>query len=251
MPRSSPPIACSSSTILPGVPLTIDDVVDGDVASRRRTRRRASAATGRRTRRRRRARARASSSAPGIAARNPTRPKLAPITGTPVSRNRGERAQHRAVAAERDRDLRVGVGLDERDALALAQRPQPRDGLLDVRRHPVGDVRSPAQPAASAIQRSSSGGGAGRSEWTRWRTNSWFPFGPGRPESTTPATCARQASDASADLAQHPGAHGRVADDPLRRVGPARLELRLDEDERLKAGRRQPRAPAGAPSAPR
>ena len=37
--------------------------------------------------------------------RKPTRPKLTPITGTPVPRNRVERAQHRAVAAEHDGEV--------------------------------------------------------------------------------------------------------------------------------------------------
>ena len=96
-----------------------------------------------------------------------------------------------------------------------------------------------AQPTAASIQRSMSSGSEGSSLAIRWTTNSRFPFGPGWPESTTPATRRAPAAAVVAELAQHAAVHRRVADDALRRVGAACLELRLDEHERLPAGRRQ------------
>ena len=78
----------------------------------------------------------------------------------------------------------------------------------------------------------------------RWTMNSRFPFGPGRPESTTPTTCgppsAAPTTRGGADVAKHPPAHLRVTDDALRHVRPAGLELRLDQHERLPAGGREP-----------
>ena len=54
-----------------------------------------------------------------------------------------------------------------------------------------------AQPTAASIRRSSSSGSEGSSLAIRWTTNSRFPFGPGWPESTSPATRAPQPSAAS------------------------------------------------------
>ena len=42
------------------------------------------------------------------------------------------------------------------------------------------------------------------------------------------------------DLAHDAAPHGGIANDALRRLGPPRLELRLDEHERLPAGRGEP-----------
>ena len=72
----------------------------------------------------------------------------------------------------------------------------------------------------------------------RWRKNSRLPFGPGRPESTTPTTLAPQPSAAVGDLAQHARADCRVADDAaLADVLAAGLELRLHEHDGLPARR--------------
>ena len=62
-----------------------------------------------------------------IEARKPTRPKLTPITGTPVPRRRRERAEDRPVAADRDRQLRALRLVDDLDARARGDRPH----LLD------------------------------------------------------------------------------------------------------------------------
>ena len=162
-----------------------------------------------------------------------------------------QRAQHRAVAAEHDRDLhvlgrrRVAVArLDELDArLARATasscaRPEPIAVGAAVQHD--GGARDAATATASSIQRSRSSGSVGSVLSIRWTKNSRLPFGPGRPESTTPATRAAPPGRRGAHVAEHPAAHLRVADDALRRVGPARLELRLHEDERLPAGRGEP-----------
>ena len=118
------------------------------------------------------------------------------------------------------------------------------DARADLLGPAVRDERDPLhgadpQPTAASIQRWTSSGSEGSSLAIRWTTNSRFPFGPGWPESTTPADACAPARRCVAELAQHAPVHRRVAHDALRRVGPTRLELRLDEHERLPAGRRE------------
>ena len=248
----------SISTIRPGVPLDDDGVVDGDVAGAadldlERRQRHDLVLAGEHARR-----GPLSSSSPGIAVRNPTRPKLAPITGTPLPRNRVSArsivpsppsttamsgvAAGSPVAASTARQLDAGARPTARSRASAAStfsRHAVRDDRRALnRRHQRSTGRAPA-------------GSSGVLGWTRWRTNSWFPFGPGKPESTTPATRASQPGAASATSRTHAPLHRRVADDTLPHLGAARLELRLHEHERLPAGRREPRAPAAAPSGPR
>ena len=109
-----------------------------------------------------------SSSPPAIEARKPTRPKLTPITGTPLPRKRRQRAQHRPVAAERDRDLgaRARPRPPRRRGRARPRRlpataRRRSSACVDVVGHAVGDDASPAQPTASSIHRSSSAGSSG------------------------------------------------------------------------------------------
>ena len=80
-------------------------------------------------------------------------------------------------------------------------------------------------------------GARGAAAWTRWMTNSRFPLAPGSPESTTPATPApRSRGRAAATSREDAPLHLGVAHDALARLAAARLELRLDEHERLPAG---------------
>ena len=172
-----------------------------------------------------------------------------------------QRAQHRPVAAEHDRE--VGVVAVRRQLLgpSSARRARRRTRLRRARaaraprRSPPGrrgvttaTVRR-AQPTASSIQPSSSSGSRAPCRWTRWRKNSRFPFGPGRPESTTPATSASHAEGRLGDSREHSSARlGSRDDAALADLAAPGLELRLDEHERLPARARRAGAPAAAPS---
>ena len=137
--------------------------------------------------------------------------------GDARAEGRAEGAEHRPVASEYDDELGVGWvavrlqavarGLlrphDEVDAGVPGDPQEPVHAVADLAGPPVRDERGPrhgrraAYPTAASIRRSSSSGSEGVSLAIRWTTNSRFPFGPGWPESTTPATRApHEAADA-------------------------------------------------------
>ena len=131
----------------------------------------------------------------GIELRKPTRPKLTPITGTPVPRNRVSARRHGPVAPEHDGDVRgrslVVRLMEELDPMLVGDGLQACEPGSDLARLPVRDDRRPRDgpsraPTASAIQRSMSSWFASVDRFRRWTKNSRFPFGPGSPESTTP-----------------------------------------------------------------
>ena len=76
-----------------------------------------------------------------IDARKPTRPKLTPITGTSVPRKRCERAQHRAVAAERDGDV---------GARAVVARRASTPRVLGEQQLDAASTRLGAEPVRSS-----------------------------------------------------------------------------------------------------
>ena len=178
-----------------------------------------------------------------IAERKPTRPKLTPITGTSVSQEPVQRPQHRPVAAEHDREVDV-VGLDHlgvgcrRDLLDARPRPGDHLGIS------VGEHGDPADGLRRRRHRSSCRARPGvvpPGRLTRWRKSSRFPFGPGRPESTTPTASASQPRAASCDLSCHSRSRLARGDDAaLADLAAAGLELRLHEHHRLPARCGQP-----------
>ena len=204
-----------------------DDVVHRRRRSRRRPAPRASAARARgsspaKTRRR-------SSSRPSgaIEARKPTRPKLTPITGTSVPSSRASVAQDRAVAAERDREVRLAPDRRRRGRRSAAA--SARDALDAASCTSTAAVRRRSRRRSTGARRRASirrveviGEASGCSAWTRWRKNSRFPFGPGSPESTTPATCSPPTpAPPRRPRAATRRAHLRVAHDAaLRRTSP-------------------------------
>src|SRR5262249_33769323 len=66
------------------------------------------------------------------------------------------------------------------------------------------------------------------------------PLRSGRAGVSAPARLGPGLGECARDLAPPPALHLGVTDDALRRVATTRLELRLDEDESLPAGRGQP-----------
>ena len=182
-PRSSPPTAQASSTIRPIVGARADHVVDRPPPPSRRRRPRGSAARRPRARRRTRARAPPPSRPAVIAERNPTRPKLTPITGTVVPRNRCSARSivpsppsttARSTSSSLDAPRRPAARRDRLDARAAPRRSRSGSPWRDD-----GDPTDAAQTTASSIQRSSSSGRSGSRSVTRWRKSSRFPFGSG------------------------------------------------------------------------
>ena len=173
--------------------------------------------------------------------RKPTRPKFTPSAGTSGAEIALQRPQHRAVAAEHDRQVglaRAG-GLDAAaprpPATAVPRRRRSRRACRAPSRRCAPPPRAQALATASAIARSTStsrSSAAGCPAAATYTTYSWFPAGPGRQESHTPRTAAPAGGDKSAELPQHPPAHLRVADDAAADVAAAGLELRLHQHER-------------------
>ena len=219
VPSSSPPTAHSSSTMRPSIALVDDDVVDRDVplaAAARPSSVGSSTTLVRRRRRRARARPRARRGRSTL--RKPTRPKLTPTTGDARAEEARERAQHRAVAAEHDREVDAPVVAVRSSpcfsASSARRRARPRarrDGraaLTPARSARLAvrdDARRPPDRLSRRLRRSS--GRCHRQarapRWTRWTKNSRFPFGPGSPESTTPPTVARPSRRRRRDASQH------------------------------------------------
>ena len=86
-----------------------------------------------------------------IDVRKPTRPKLTPTTGTPVPRQRCERAQHRPVAAQHDRRRRAAPTRSADDA---RRRTPPRPRPIRATASPITSglpcVTTPARRTGSA-----------------------------------------------------------------------------------------------------
>ena len=190
-----------------------DDVVDGDVpVSPFSTSSVGSSTTSSSPRN---ARVRPTSSSSGcIELRNPTRPKLTPITGMPVPRNvRSARSIVPSPPRTTTRSASPGSPLASRPCRAAssgatmsstpaapATSSEPRDAVADLLLAPVRDERCPCNGLRAATRRRRRSGArahrgrrASRSRSGGRRTPG-SPSAPGGPESTTPATRARQRS---------------------------------------------------------
>ena len=157
--------------------------------------------------------------------RKPTRPKLTPITGTPVPRKRVQRAQHRPVAAEHDRDAATSSGgsvLRSSPARRARRRScaQPPRAARAPRRSPRGRpcVTTAARAHRLSRRHRRSSGRAHRELGllglsTGGGRTRGFPSGPGRPESTTPsdprAPAERRLGERRAARAGAPPGRGR------------------------------------------
>ena len=169
-----------------------------------------------------------------------------------------ERAQHGAVAAEDDRQLggRPSLGASpcfsassgaSSSSTPCSRPPRARAARLDrgrcVRAH--GRARN-ASPNGVSIRRSMSSASPGSSSWTRWTTNSRFPFGPGTPESTTPTVRPWPASAASITLRTAFRCTSGSRTTPFGTSRAPGLELRLHQHERVATRRRASRSTAGS-----
>src|SRR5581483_8450832 len=254
VPRSSPPTAHSSSTMRPITPL----VTTASLTATNRSLPHSSSIVGSSTTSysppKTRARP-ASSSAWSSEERKPTRPKLTPITGTPVPRKR--------VSAR-------SMVPSPPSTTARSTRPSPSPCSEEPCRAASSDGIASSTPAASA---------------TRCSRSSAVPIAPGWPCVTTAARATGALADGIVDPAvelggevwswsaheveeelavalrsgkpgvydahhlgrpcprgfrhapEHLPVHLRVADDALGGLGAAGLELRLHEHQRLPAGR--------------
>ena len=149
-----------------------------------------------------------------------------------------ERSQNRAVAAENDREIggrrvrarrrlrawsprRPSTGARRR---APGRRPAAARALTRSDRACRASPRLPgsrAYPTASATKRSMSSGFGSPGRCSRWTKNSRFPFGPGRPESTTPTVTASQACADSMTVSRTFRCTSGRADDALRGLASA------------------------------
>src|SRR2546421_1268746 len=237
VPRSSPPTAQPSSTIRPSVELVTTTSLTATCRPPFRRTSRVGSSTAKYSPSNTRSRPRSRS--PGeIEARKPTRPKFTPITGTPLpsssasvrsivpsppsattsSASRGSSTSctpaRSATARTRSTASFTSTRPCVTTAAVLTSRERCIDPLFEVigKRRVVG-VREVEEELPVAL-------GA--------RKPGVYDSGGARPPGKR----------SGGDLAQHPGAHGRVADDAaLADVAAPRLELGLHEHDRLPARR--------------
>ena len=188
-----------------------------------------------------------------IDARKPTRPKLTPITGHVAAEQLRERAQHRPVAAEHDGDLRLAGVVDEprRPRCVATSRTRPTAASTSTRPCVTtaavltGRDRC-VDPLVEVIGKRRVVGLREVEEELPVALRAGEPGVYDADDACPPAERSRRRSRAARARER------RVADDAaLADVRAAGLELRLDEHDRLPAGRGEPQAPAAARSAPR
>ena len=185
--------------------------------------------------------------------RKPTRPKLTPITGTAVSEELAQRAQHRPVAAEDDRQLGV-LASTSSTPRCRGDRLEPCAcaGLDHRRGVPTTATGGPAQPTAASIQRSSSAGRPAPGAVDEVEEELTVSLRAGQTRVYDAGRLRIPLQGRLGDLSRHSRARLVRGDDAaLADLAAAGLELRLDEHDGLPARRRRAGAPAAAPCARR